>query len=154
MSAIPATFIDGMIIPDVPPDWPNGMRVWMRPAECHERDQLPNDDDLSPAAIARRLELIDQIQPFLTPEEEEDWKKALAEQKPGRLQTRRSTVGNWRASSTMLRRLPLLDDNCGEGTSCGVQSPFQHTLGNCTVVATDLAAMPGLQTENWATSEA
>jgi hypothetical protein len=81
VSAIPATFIDGKIIPDVRPDWPNGTRVRVRPAECHERDQLPDDDDLSPAAIARRLELIDQIQPFLTPEEEEDWKKALAEQK-------------------------------------------------------------------------
>jgi hypothetical protein len=27
MSAIQATFIDGKIVPDVPPDWPNGMRL-------------------------------------------------------------------------------------------------------------------------------
>jgi hypothetical protein len=87
MSSIRGTIQDGQVVLSKPADLPNGTRVTVEPMAIAESDELPDDDDASPEAIARRLALIDRIQPFLSPEDEVEWKKALAEQKAFQLAT-------------------------------------------------------------------
>jgi hypothetical protein len=74
MDAISGTYINGEIVLDTPPDWPEGARVVIRPVD-QVTEELPADDDVSPDAIAHRLSLMDQVQPWMTPEEEAEWKK-------------------------------------------------------------------------------
>jgi len=62
MSAIRATFIDGKIVPDVPPDWPNGMRLVVEatplpPVRMMSEEEQGND----PESIARWLAAFDAI---------------------------------------------------------------------------------------------
>lgn len=83
MTAIRGTYRDGKIILDNPPaDWPEGAEV---------RVELTGDDvgvgmrekdwPTTPEGIADLIARIDTIEPWLTPEEEAAWKKALADQK-------------------------------------------------------------------------
>ena len=75
MNAIGATFVDGDIIPDGLPDWKSGTRLNI------EATELPDDDDVSPEAIAKRLLLIDRVEPWMTPEEFAEWERVRAEEK-------------------------------------------------------------------------
>lgn len=82
MSAIHATYIDGKIVPDGKPDWPNGTRLVLRPEGAASSVGLREEDwPTTPEGIAALVAQMDQIQPFLTPEEEAAWHKALSEQK-------------------------------------------------------------------------
>ncbi|MFO0803742.1 MAG: hypothetical protein U0791_11570 [Gemmataceae bacterium] len=75
MDAIGATFVDGDIVPDVSPEWKTGTRLNIEAAE------LPDDDDVSPEAIAKRLALIDRVEPWMTPEDFAEWERERAEEK-------------------------------------------------------------------------
>ena len=62
MSAIPATFIDGKIVPDVLPQWPNGTRLAIEatpllPARMMIEDEQAED----PESIARWLAATEHI---------------------------------------------------------------------------------------------
>ena len=62
MSAIPATFIDGKIVPDVPPDWPNGTRLAvdaspLPPVRMMTEEEQGDD----PESVARWLAAFDAI---------------------------------------------------------------------------------------------
>ena len=62
MPPMQATFIDGKIVPDVPPDWPNGTRLVIQPALVPPvrmmTDEEQGDD---PESIARWLAAFDAI---------------------------------------------------------------------------------------------
>jgi hypothetical protein len=62
MSLIRGTFIDGKIVPDNPPDWPNGKRVVIEPVTLPSIEMMTEDDQCSdPESIARWLALADAI---------------------------------------------------------------------------------------------
>lgn len=80
--AVRGKFVDGKIVLEAPPDWPDGTEVSVEPSA--ESDGLPDDEDGSPEAIARRLALMDRrvgAGPWLTPEEYAAWEQRRAEQK-------------------------------------------------------------------------
>ena len=62
MSTIPATYIDGKIVPDTPPDWPNGTRLTIEaapllPVRMMTEEQQGDD----PESIARWLAATEAI---------------------------------------------------------------------------------------------
>ena len=62
MSAIQATFVDGKIVPDVPPDWPNGMRLVVEATPLppvRMMTEAEQGDD--PESIARWLAAVEAI---------------------------------------------------------------------------------------------
>jgi hypothetical protein len=75
MNAVGGTYEGGRIVPDAPPEWTNGTRLNI------EAIELPEDDDVSPEAIAKRLALIDRVEPWMTPEEFAEWERERAEEK-------------------------------------------------------------------------
>lgn len=79
MSAVYAKVVGGKVVVDAPADWPEGVEVRVEPV--NPENELPDDEDGSPEAIAQRLALIGQIEPFLTPDEEAAWLRARAEYK-------------------------------------------------------------------------
>ena len=83
MSAIRGTIQDGKIILDAPTELPNGTRVTVQPTGSEYVGVGIREEDwpTTPEGIAALLAKMDQIQPFLTPEEEAAWRQALAEQK-------------------------------------------------------------------------
>ena len=81
MSAIRGTIQDGKVILSTPTNLPNGTQVAVSPLPPVGVDELPDDDDASPEAIARRLALIDRVQPWMTPEELAEWERVRAEDK-------------------------------------------------------------------------
>jgi hypothetical protein len=62
MPPMQATFIDGKIVPDGPPDWPNGTRLVIQPSPVPPvrmmTDEEQGDD---PESIARWLAAFDAI---------------------------------------------------------------------------------------------
>ena len=81
MNAIKGTYHGGEVRLSAPPDWPEGTEVVVAPvvapAEPHAGDEEPPPDA---EEIARRLALMDQIQPLiLTPQEEAEWAAARRE---------------------------------------------------------------------------
>ncbi len=59
---IHGTFIDGKIVPDTPPNWPNGKRVAIEPVTQPEIEMMTEDDQgEDPESIARSLALADAI---------------------------------------------------------------------------------------------
>jgi hypothetical protein len=97
MSAIRGTIQDGKVVFNTPPNWPNGAEVVVELAPP-VADELPDDDDTSPEAIARRLALMDRVRPWMTPEEEAAWKKQREEDKAAEL-------AQWDARSRKLEGL-------------------------------------------------
>lgn len=64
MPPIHGTFIDGKIVPDTPPDWPNGKRVVIEPALQPAIEMMTEDDQGDdPESIAQWLALFDAISP-------------------------------------------------------------------------------------------
>jgi hypothetical protein len=98
MSTIRGTIQDGQVILSAPADLPNGTPVAVNPLPPAAADELPDDDDASPEAIARRLALMDRVQPWMTPEEEAAWKKQREEDKAAEL-------AQWDARSRKLEGL-------------------------------------------------
>ena len=80
MSAIRGRVTDGKIDLPAPADWPEGTVVVVRPLK-DEIGITEEDWPKTPEAIAAWIGWLDSLQPFLTPEEEAEWRKALAEQK-------------------------------------------------------------------------
>jgi hypothetical protein len=62
MAAIRGTYIDGKIVPDTPPDWPNGLRLVIEatplPPVRMMTDEEQGDD---PESIARWLAVFDAL---------------------------------------------------------------------------------------------
>jgi hypothetical protein len=82
MSTIRGRYIGGKVILDAPADWPEGAEVNVELTSPGELpDERPDDEDTSPEAIARRLALMDRVEPWMTPEEEAAWKKQREEDK-------------------------------------------------------------------------
>lgn len=79
MNAVRGTFVKGMIVPDVQPSWEDGARVLVNLDDAQIDEFV--DEDVSPEAIAKRLALMDLVEPWMTPEEEAQWKKERAEEK-------------------------------------------------------------------------
>jgi hypothetical protein len=80
MSAIRGTIHDGKVTVTTPLGWPDGAEVVVKLA-APVSDELPDDDDDSPEAIARRLALMDRVQPWMTSEELAEWERMRAEDK-------------------------------------------------------------------------
>lgn len=99
MSAVRGRYIGGKIVLDAPPDWPEGAEVRVEfvgddvGVGLREKD-WPTD----PAGIADLLARIDAIEPWMTPEEEAEWKRARAEYRAWEL-------AHWEEHSEKLRRL-------------------------------------------------
>lgn len=82
MSAVYGKVVGGKVVVDVPDEWPEGTEV--RVDRLDPEDELPDDEDGSPEAIARRLAIMDRrvgAGPWLTPEEYAAWEQRRAEQK-------------------------------------------------------------------------
>lgn len=83
MPTITGTFTSGQVVFPTPPDWPDGTTVRV---EKHTLPPgLPDDDDVSPEAIARRLELMDAEPVPMTDEEYAAWRAWLAQRKAEQL---------------------------------------------------------------------
>src|SRR5439155_20031223 len=83
MNAIKATVKNGQILVAVPADWPEGCEVVIEPLSA-ETNTCGDEADAAatPEAIAKRLALMDQIEPLLmTPEEEAQWQEARRNRK-------------------------------------------------------------------------
>lgn len=62
MHPIHGTYIDGSIVPDNRPDWPNGKRVVIEPVAQQSIEMMTEDDQGSdPESIAKWLALVDAI---------------------------------------------------------------------------------------------
>src|SRR5438105_2289870 len=62
MAVIHGTYKNGQIIPDVPPDWPNGMRLVIEPAPIAPPSMMTEDEQGDdPESIARWLAAFDAI---------------------------------------------------------------------------------------------
>jgi hypothetical protein len=84
MSVVHGRYIDGKVVLDTPADWPEGAEVRVYLAGTTP-DGWPDDEDDSPEAIARRLALMERIQPGMTPDEEAAWKEQRAKDKAAQL---------------------------------------------------------------------
>jgi hypothetical protein len=62
VSTIPATYIDGKIVPDVPPDWPNGTRLSIETTQLSPVRMMTEDEQGDdPESIIRWLAATDAI---------------------------------------------------------------------------------------------
>ena len=82
MSAIRGTYLNGTIVPDTQPGWAEGTRVELSAAE--ERG-IPLTDDDSPEANAKRLAIMETLQPVMTEEQAREWERQRAEAKAAEL---------------------------------------------------------------------
>jgi len=100
MSAIRGTIQDGQVILPAPANLPNGtpVRVVAGADESVGIGIREEDWPTTPEGIEALVARMDQIQPFLTLEEEAEWKKALAEQKAWEM-------ANWEAHSKQIEDL-------------------------------------------------
>ena len=80
MNAIKGMMKNGQIVFDDPPDWPDGMEVFVEPADSFGMSEDEQGDD--PESIARWLAAFDSIEPMqMSPEEEAAWAAARQAQK-------------------------------------------------------------------------
>jgi hypothetical protein len=82
MSTVRGTYHNGQVIFDGPaPEWPDGAEVRLELV-----DPSADEDDpegllgTDPESIARWLAFLDQLQPFLSEEDEARWRQARQEQ--------------------------------------------------------------------------
>lgn len=86
MPTIYGTVANGKIELTAPADWPDGTSVRVDVAALAPLPPgLPDDDDVSPVAIARRLELMDAEPIPMSDEEYAAWRAWLAERKAEQL---------------------------------------------------------------------
>jgi hypothetical protein len=85
MGAVRGTYRNGQVFLDGPPpaDWKDGAAIRIELAAPDESVGVRVEDrPTTPEEIAELLAKMDQVEPpFLTPEEEAEWKRALAEHK-------------------------------------------------------------------------
>jgi hypothetical protein len=91
MNGIHGTIRNGQVILDSPSEWAEGTSVIVTRDVPSHADELPDDDNASPEAIAWRLALIDRIQPWMSPAEFTEWERHRAEEKAFQL----SQWGKW-----------------------------------------------------------
>jgi hypothetical protein len=87
MSTIRGTIQDGQVVLPTPADLPNGtpVRVVSEADEYVGIGMREEDWPTTPEGIEALAAKMDQIQPFLTPEEEAEWQEARAEYKAWQL---------------------------------------------------------------------
>src|SRR5437868_1703480 len=86
MPTLYGTVTGGKIELPAPAGWADGTSVRVEVAAVAPLPPgLPDDDDDSPAAIARRLELTAQVVPWMTDEEDAAWRADLAARKAEQL---------------------------------------------------------------------
>ena len=100
MSAIRGTYRNGQVILDGPPpaDWPDGAEVRLElvdPVSDDDPDGLLGTD---PESIARWLAWYESLKPFLTEEEDAEWRRIRAEDKAWEL-------ANWEKDSKAIEDL-------------------------------------------------
>jgi hypothetical protein len=99
MGAIRGRLIDGKVVLDTPAEWPEGTEVLVEPAEEYVGVGMREEDwPTTPEGIADLIARVDRIEPFLTPEEDAEWRKALARQKAWE-------VAHWEEHNEKLRKL-------------------------------------------------
>ena len=99
MAAIRGRYIYGKVILDAPADWPEGAGVTVSPAEEYVGIGRREEDwPTTPEGIAALLARMERIEPFLSPEEDEAWRKALAEQ-------RALEKANWEQRAKAIREI-------------------------------------------------
>ena len=84
MSTIRGKFIGGKVEFETPPDWPEGADVRVNTSDANEYvgvGMREEDWPTTPEGIDALIARMDAIEPFLSPEDEEAWRKSLAEQK-------------------------------------------------------------------------
>jgi len=81
MTELRGTIQNGQVILDQPARLSDGTPVAITPLTHAGGDELPDDMDDSPEAIARRLALIERVQPWMTPDEFTEWERVRAEEK-------------------------------------------------------------------------
>lgn len=79
MDEVRGTIRNGQVVLDAPAAWSDGTPVAVAP--LGRADELPDDNDSSPEAIARRLALMDRVRPWMTPDELAEWERGRAEVK-------------------------------------------------------------------------
>jgi hypothetical protein len=84
MNAIEATFKNGQIIPDGPPDWPEGCRLRIEPLPAGQAGEPPESDNPeTPEQIEDWLRWYHSLEPLeFTPQEEADlarWRQQVKE---------------------------------------------------------------------------
>jgi hypothetical protein len=88
VSVIRGTYVDGKIIPDMPPTWANGTRIVIEPEAEHPGVCGDDDQGDDPESITRWVAWYDSLKPLvLTPEDERRIEQARAEQKAFELAT-------------------------------------------------------------------
>jgi hypothetical protein len=89
MNPIEATFTKGQIVPDVPPDWPEGSRLRIEPVESESTN---GDQSETPEQIEEWLRWYRDLEPLeFTAEEEADlarWRQKMKEYELARSQER------------------------------------------------------------------
>jgi hypothetical protein len=101
MSAIRGTIQDGKVILDTPANWPNGKRVFVVDPEGDDGLVMLSEEEqgTDPESIARWLAWYDALEPLvMTPEDEEQIRKAREEQKAFEL-------AKWEERSKKLEKL-------------------------------------------------
>jgi hypothetical protein len=99
MSTIRGTIRDGQVVLDEPLALPEGTRVTVATEGDYAGVGMREEDWPTDAAgIAALVARMDQLQPFLTPEEEAEWREARADQKAWE-------IANWDARSKHIEDL-------------------------------------------------
>lgn len=101
MGAVRGTYRNGQVFLDGPPpaDWTDGTEVWLEPV-----DPAPGGDDpdgllgTDPESIARWLAWYDSLKPFLSEEDDAEWRRIRAEDKAWEL-------ANWEKDSKAIEDL-------------------------------------------------
>jgi hypothetical protein len=92
MSTVRGRYIDGKVILDAPADWPEGAEVNVTPAEEYVGIGMREEDwPTTPEGIAALIARIDKMEPVLSPEEYEAWRKELADEKA----RQKALFGKW-----------------------------------------------------------
>ena len=103
MTAVTATYRNGQIVFDdpLPADWVEGMRVLVEPTPVpYDLGGIRDEDwPTTPEGIAELLKVMDEVEgSWLSPEDEAEWKRALAERKAWEL-------ANWETHSKKIENL-------------------------------------------------
>src|SRR5688572_24523732 len=86
MPAIRATIVNGQIVPDAPVEWPDGTVLEIQPAEAAEPLGIREEDwPTTPEGIEEWIAWYDSLEPFMTPEQEAEWRRVRQEDREWQL---------------------------------------------------------------------
>jgi hypothetical protein len=69
------------VVLSAPANLPNGTPVTVSLVTPVGTDELPDDEDVSPEAISRRLALVERVRPWMTEEELAEWERVRGKDK-------------------------------------------------------------------------